>query len=707
MFRHIQPIQCLVLAAVALPAAAQSPERVTAPEVVIRGTVAPAPVREAKPVDTLGDEELRRSMATTLGETVSQMPGTHNASFGPAVGIPVIRGMTGSRVRIAIDGIGTHDASSLSPDHAVTVEPMLAEEVRVMRGPETVRYGSGAIGGAVEISDGRIQTRRLRKPVEAQVQSRYGTNGHERASAAKIRGGAGPLILHVDAFHRERGNLGIPGIAIDEAAVLQQFGTATGRNTNEFVASTDMRNHGAGVGLSYVGERLNLGFSLGSMENNYGVPPGAHSNDTTVLLDPSLIEGQNVRIDMQQTRADLKGELKVGLPLLKSLRLRAGDVNYRHDEVDNSRPVTVFRTKAREYRLEGDHSFRADHQGTLGLHYIDREVSALGQEAFLPRAVATTQAAFLSEKYEARHWALEGAVRAENQEILPDPIVRGLNTFVFPRTQYRPTTWSVAVSAKFGPKSRLTATLSQPERAPDVQELYSLGPHLATRTYNIGNRNLGVESMQRMDLGFTHEWRTGLLRLNAFRYEADGFIYLRSRGTFYDLDRRRIISACVRPERCLPVLQYSQQDAVFNGYEAEWLMRFGDSPFGAMEVTLFTDAVRGRFQDAGAGDVPRLPPRRTGFELAHFAEAGWVSRLRWTYASAQKNPGVNETGTAGYHLVNLSIDRTLEPMGGVEWTVFLNARNLLDEEIRNSVSFLRNFAPEAGRRIEVGLKATF
>ena len=697
----------LLLAAAVSPLAAQTPPGVVAPEVVIRGAAPPPPAAEAKPVDTLDEEALRRNTATTLGETISHMPGTHNASFGPAVGIPVIRGMTGARVKIAVDGIATHDASSLSPDHAVTIEPMLAEEVRVLRGPETVRYGSGAIGGAVEVSDGRIRTKRLRKPVEAEVQTRYGTNGHERASAAKIRGGKGPLILHVDAYHRERGNLGIPGIAIDAEAVRQQFGVPTRRNTREFVPNTDVRTYGGGAGLSFVGERVDLGISVGSLENNYGIPPGAHSEETMVLLDPTLIEGQNVRIDMQQTRVDLKGEVRVEHRALHAVRLRAGDVRYRHDEVDNERPVTIFRNDAKEARLEFDQRLWKPHEGTLGLHTIDREVSALGQEAFMPRALSRTRAWFTTQKWDGPWWALEGAYRAEEQSIDPDPIVRGINTFVFPHTEYRPRTWSVAASLKFAPRSRLTATLSQPERAPDVQELYSLGPHLATRTYNIGNRNLGVESMRRADLGFTHEWAEGVFRFNVFRYEADDYIYLRSRGTFYDLDRRRIIASCVRPERCLPVLQYAQQDAIFNGYEAEWLMRFGDSPLGAMEVTLFTDAVRGRFTAPGGGDVPRLPPRRTGFEVAHYAEAGWITRLRWTHASAQRNPGENETPTAGYDLVNLSIDRTLPRAGGVEWIVFLNARNLLDEEIRNSTSFLRNFAPEAGRRLEVGVKARF
>ena len=696
----------LPVAVLAVASGRNALAQVAAPEVVVRGQAVPAQT-EARPADTLSGEDLRRQASGTLGETVSQMPGTHNASFGPAVGLPVIRGMSGPRVRIAVDGLGTHDASSLSPDHAVTLEPMIVDEVRVLRGPETVRYGSGAIGGAVEVSDGRIVTRRLAKGVEARVEARYGSNGHERAGAARIRGGSGGLVLHADVFRRERGNLGIPGLAIDEAAVLQQFGAPTRRNTRESVANTDAQVHGGGLGLSWVGERLHLGASVGSIANNYGIPPGGHSQSGTVLLDPTTIEGQNVRIDMAQTRADVKGEVFLDLPYLSSLRLRAGTADYRHDELDNGRVVTTFTNRAQEARVETQHALTRLSAGNFGLHLLSRDVAAMGQEAYIPRSLVDARAAYLTEKLDFGWLGLEGAYRAEWQDVSPDPMVRGGNTFVFPATSYRPATWSLAATVRFSPRTRLTGTWSRPQRAPEVTELYSFGPHLATRTYDVGNRNLQVESMRRADVGLHHEWDTGHVRVNAFRYEADGYIYLQNRGLFYDLDRRRIIARCVRPERCLPVYQYDQQDAVFNGYEAEWLVRFTRSPLGPMEALLFTDAVRARFTNAAGGDVPRMPPRRAGVEVTHYADAGWVTRLRWTHAMAQDNPGINEARSEAYDLVNLSVDRAFSAPGGVELTLYAQARNLLNEEIRASTSFLRSFAPEPGRRIDLGVRATF
>lgn len=679
-----------------------------APAVVVRGQTERTPERDGKPTDVLSNEDLRRSMANTLGETLAHMPGTHNASYGPGVGIPVIRGMSGSRVHIAVDGVGTHDASSLSPDHAVMVEPMLSEEIRVLRGPETIRYGSGAIGGAVEVSDGRIRTRRLSRAAEGSVESRYGTNGHERAQAAKVRAGGGPLILHVDAFHRERGDLGIPGLAVDEAAVLRQFGLPSGRNTREFTANTDLRTHGGGAGLSWVGDSLHLGAAIGSLENNYGIPPGGHTHGSTPLLDPTVIQGQDVRLDMQQTRMDLKGELFVRRPLLRSVRVRAARVNYRHDEVDSGRPVTTFTNQVNEYRLEADHAPGRYVSGTVGVHRVHRDVAAGGQEAVLPRAVATTSALYAIEKIDAGPWLLEGALRTERQEVAPDPVSRPGGTFVFPATTYQPLSMSGALTLRFTDRTRLTGTISRPERAPDVQELYSLGPHLATRTYSIGNRNLGTESMQRLDLGILHDWPTGTLQLNAFRYDARDFIYQRNLGLFYDLDARSINALCVSLDRCLPVYQYRQQDAMFNGYEARLTLRWPQTPVGSLEAILFTDAVRGRFGAPGGGDVPRLPPRRSGIDVAHFSDAGWMTRLRWTHASEQDNPGTGETPSPGYDLVDLRVEKAfIDGASAREWIIFAHAKNLLNEEVRNAVSFLRSFTPDAGRRLEVGVRLTF
>jgi len=682
---------------------AQSPADVDVKEVVVSGKRGPAPVLHGKPETALSGDALRRTLGGTLGETVSESPGTHNSSFGPGVGLPVIRGMSGTRVKVAVDGIATNDASSASPDHAVTVEPLLMEQVKILRGPETIRYGSGAIGGVVEVADGRIATKRLERPVEGRAELRFGTNGREKAGAVKLRTGQGPLVLTADAFGRERGNITIPGFAIDEAAVREQFGVPVTKNTYGYVGNSDVKTHGGGLGLSYVGSRGWIGIAGGVLANNYGIPTGTHSHGTIGPIPP--IDAP-VRIDMNSTRVDARGELNSDVRWMRTVRAQAGWIDYRHDELEGARIATTFLSKALEYRVEADHRPVERVTGTVGINVLDRTFSAIGTEAFVPKSDIDALGLYAIERVDLGAVRLEAAYRAENQRIVPSPqqTVFG-TTRVFPETTYRPRTISAGASVALSPSARGTFTWSRPERAPDVVELYSLGPHLATNTFDLGQPNLRTESMNRWDLGFQSDWSRIALSANYFRYNATDYIYARNTGLFYRIDIASIRPTCIRLEECLPVIQYAQQDANFKGFEAEVVVRVPEAPFAPVNVTFFTDAVSGSF--TSGGDVPRLPPRRVGVEGTMFASDNTTVRLRWTHAYPQDRPGENETPTAGYDLVNLFFDYKFDAFAGQESVVYVQLRNLLDEEIRNSTSFLRSFSPEPGRRLDIGVRIAF
>lgn len=691
-------IACCCAAADALPA------ELEVEGVVVRGKRERAMEADGRPQTVLSGDALRRNAGGTLGDTVAESPGTHSASFGAGVGLPVIRGFTGSRVKVSVDGISTNDASSASPDHAVAVESMLAEEVRILRGPETVRYGSGAIGGAVEVSDGRIASRRLERAIEGRAELRYGTNGNEKAGAAKLKTGSGPWVLSADGFGRRRGDTEIPGYAIDAQAVQQQFGVPVTSNTLGYVENSDLRNHGGGLGLSYVGERGWVGVSGGMLSNDYGIPSGAHSHGTGT---PSATELERVRIAMEQTRFDTRAELRTEFRGLSTVRVRAAQVDYRHDEIANGVVATTFLNKAFEYRLEADHRPWERLNGTLGLHGVDRTFSATGAEAFVPKSVIDALGLYAIERLDLGLVRFEAAYRAEEQSIRPDPQLTVFGSVrTFPQTTYRPSTLSLGAAVPLPKNSRVSLTWSRPERAPDVQELYSLGPHLATRTFDLGQPNLRKEALTRWDLGFNADWNRLAVTLNWFRYDATDYIYARNTGLFYRLDIASIRPTCISLDECLPVIQYDQQDAAFHGHEAQATLRIPEFPKGPLDLTVFSDAVNGAFAN-GAGDVPRLPPRRTGLELVVYPGDRATLRMRWTHASSQDRPGVNETPTAGYDLVNLQFEYLFRAFGREESTFYVHLRNLLDEEIRNSTSFLRSFAPEPGRRLDVGVRFEF
>lgn len=651
-----------------------------------------------EPSIRLEGTDLTARSAATLGETLGDELGVANSTFGPNVGLPLIRGQHGARTRVLLNGVGTHDAAAISPDHGVTVEPLLAEAIRVVKGPATIRHGGGAIGGAVEIRDRRIPDA-LPEAVGGAVQTRYADNARQRAGVAEVLGAAGPIAWHVDAHARRSADIAVPGRAIDEAAITRQFGLVNGRNTDGYVANTDARSRGGSVGASVIGAHGHLGASVSRFENDYGIPPGAaHSHGG------ALAAVENVRIGLGQTRFDVEGRLERPGAVLSALKFRFGDSRYVHDERVDGVAHTRFRNDVREARLELEHEPHARLSGALGLTGLTRDFSALGYEAFVPETAIDAQAVYLVETLHAAPWEFQLGARRERVRFDPEPQKTVFGTTVpMPERDYSPTSLSAALKHAH-PGGSVTLTHWLARRAPDVQELYALGPHLATRTFDVGASGLDIETLHGWNLGLEHRAGAFDVRADLYRYDAQDYIYQRNLGIFWDTDEELFKARCATLDLCLPAMRYEQQDARFRGYELE----IGWSPdvdgLQKPRIALFGDAVRGRFD--GGQDVPRLPPRRIGLAF----EAGWGEwhgRLRLTRAHAQNRPGENETATRGYTRVDVGLRRAIPLAAGLAGELYLNLRNATNAEIRNSTSFLRNYASEPGRSVEAALRVDF
>jgi len=677
------------------------PAEVELPAVKVEGAREGAEKPDARPDTRLRGEELRQKQGSTLGATLQDELGVANSSFGPSVGLPVIRGLSGPRVRILVDGIGSHDASSTSPDHAIGIDPLLADEIRVLRGPNTVRYGSGAIGGAVEVIDNRVPRRIPGRPVEGAVELRAGSNGDEKVQGFRLDVGAGMFALHAGGVHRDRGNLAIPGLAIDDAAIRRQFGVNNQQNTAGYVPNTKARSREMTVGASLVGSRGFVGLATSDLANDYGIPPAGHSH-SDLPGQPAVADAP--RIDLRQRRHDLRGQLDLDAGPLERIELRIGRVDYRHAEVDAGTIQTVFSNDVLEGRIEAVHRFSARLTGTVGWTATDRRFSAVGAEAFVPESKIQSEAAFLVQRLDLDPVSFEVGVRKERQTSRPRPqrTVFG-TTVVLPAVAHGGESFSAASTIKLPYRSAATLVYSRAKRSPDVQELYALGPHLSTRTFDIGSARLTNELMEGGDLGLSSDAGWIGARLNVFQYRAKGYIYQRNAGLFYDPDVRRFRVLCVRLDECLPVMRYEQANARFRGFEAQLVLRAAEIADALVEIRLFTDHVRALFIDGT--DVPRIPPRRYGFEIGVLGEH-WSASLRHTRARPQLRAGVNETSTAGHETLGASIEYRRK-RGHNETAVFLQGRNLLDREIRNATSFLRNYTPEPGRTLEAGVRATF
>lgn len=666
-------------------------------EILVTSALKKSEAQTPSPVNVIDGEKLRETVANTLGETINNQVGVSFSSFGPGVGLPVIRGQSGNRVRVLQNSTGTLDASNVSPDHSNSIEAMLAERIEVVRGPATLLYGNGAIGGVVNVIDNRIPEE-LPEAISGAFEQRHNTVNDQDTSVFKLDGSIGDLALHLDGFYRDSNNVEIEGLAIreDEEDHDDHDDHEEEENTNGFIGNSNARAKGLTGGVSWIGEKGFIGMSISRLENNYGLPPGAHEHEEEGHGhdhddDHDDHGDENIRIDLEQTRFDLKGARQLD-GFIEEVRGHLTYNDYEHVEIEGGSAGTTFSNEGVEGRLSLDHQGLGNGGGVIGLQVIDREFSAKGDEAFIPTADILSLALFAVEGIDVGKWSHEFGARIETQDIDAE---RGCSA--------SETTFSTSAATVFNFRedTNLLLSIARSERAATEEELFSnragsncglseeLIEHIATARAEVGDDNLDTETSTNIEIALRKHMGDVQGQLNIFYNDISDYIFLSD--TENVTDEGVMISA------------YEQQDAKFRGIEAELTTPIWTKDNQRLELTLFGDYVRADF-DRG-GDVPRITPMRYGAELAYTTEA-WIIKLRVTDVDEQDKVAANEFETDGYTLVSLYADYHLH-LSGQEVVVFAKGNNLLDEEVRNHTSLLKNFAPEPGMGFEVGVRLQF
>ena len=737
--RRLPLALCLALAA--LPAAADTTgtadqadprhdETKDLSALIVRATPLPQTAEDlARPVEVLAGSRLDEARSTTLGETVGRLPGVQSSYFGPGVGRPIIRGMDGARVQVLSDGLASGDVSTVSVDHAVSIEPFLADQIEVLKGPSTLLYGSGAIGGAVNVVDGRIPEMATDAPLQGRAELRAGSVNDERTGMLRLDGtsASGNLVFHVDALHRETGDYDIPGYA--ESAALREAGhgdddhdhghphedgeAAYGSLPNSFV-----RTDSAALGLSWVGDRGFLGAGASLFNSRYGVPGHSHAHEEEHgdedghghehEEEHEAHGGEGVHIVMDQRRYELRGGLD-RLGAFDSLRVKLARTDYTHTEYEGHEVGTVFDNRSTEARVELAHRGWAGWDGAFGLQASDRDFRAIGEEAFVPASGSRDLGVFWFGRRTLGAVDLELGARHDRNRIDVDE-----SEDIGPSREFDANSLSAAARWHVGEDVHLSFGLDRAQRSPTAEELYSSGLHVATQSYEFGNPDLRRETANRAEAGL--HWHRGALTFGASLYAVDyrDFVYLADTGV---------------KDGGTPVRVWNQADARFTGGELDLQWTFLDDDSGRWSLRGFGDAVRGRLTGEGTrevafsvphgdhahdysadialdGNLPRLAPWRAGAELRWEGDR-WRAGLGAIRYARQDRVAEHEEETPGYTLVNANLAWHRDMANGSALELFVDGSNLLDEEARPHTSFLKELAPLPGRGVAAGMRLFF
>ena len=642
-----------------------------APVVVTASPLGSDLLELAAPASVLEGERLLERRAPTLGATLEGEPAVASSGYAPGAARPVIRGLDGERVRILSNGIQALDASGASPDHAVALEPLLADRVEVVRGPAAVLYGASAVGGVVNVVDGRIPAEALRPGVGGQAELRFGGNDRERAGVGRLDLGlAGGLNLHLNAFRRDTDDLRIPGFA-RSARLHATTPPATGVEASGVLPNSATRTDGWTMGMSQTGARGHLGASISQYSSLYGA-----------VAEPE------VRVRLDQTRIDLAGERRSVGPF-EALRFRFGRTSYRHAEEDAGVAGTLFRNQGHDLRVEGVHAPIGGLRGVVGYQGTRFGFEAVGDEAFVPRTHNRADALFVFEELRLGVLTLQAGGRLERAsvEAFDSPLGPGQSRDFGTR--------SGSLGAIYGLSREYAVALnvSHTERAPNYQELYANGPHLATNAYEVGDRSLQTEKSNAIDLSLRKRAGRVTGSVGVFNNRFDRFVALLPDATVVDPD----------PARALPGYRYTPVAAEFRGAEAAVNIGLVERPW-RLALDLRAETLRATNTDTGE-PLPRIAPQRFGAGLS-WSQGAARARLDVMRVQGQDRVASGELPTDGYTMVNATVGwRARLPIGSAD--LFLRGVNLLDAEARNHVSFLKDIAPMGRRGFVAGLRALF
>jgi len=684
-------------------------------------------IESALPISVLSSDELRLKQASTLGDTLKAEMGIHSSYYGPVASSPIIRGLDGPRVMITQNGLDVGDASRVGPDHVVSSDASTATQIEVLRGPATLFYGSGAIGGVVNVVDNRIPT-----TIDNQVDYflKHNDVADENEASLNVNTGVeldkdSAIAFHVDAFYRESNDYKLPSSFSDEDEhEEEEEGHDEEEHEDEEHSDTldnsSSRAKGFTIGTSYIVDNGFIGFSYGYLDRKYGLPGhGAHEEEgeEEEHEEDEHEEEEIVFIQVKQDRYQLLSDLSFDNQWLNRLTSKLAYTDYIHQEIEDGAPGTTFKNKLFESRFDFYHSPINDWKGAFTLHYKTSDFEAIGDEAFTPPSTTDMVAlAWLEEKHfdnvlvqvgaRAEHISLE-AEQLDNTLILTEDL----------RDQsFTPISTSLGMVWNYTQGYNLGMSLGYSQRAPAASEVFSNGAHIATSTFELGalfqvnelteqvelsDKKVELETSLSADLTFRKfEGNLGII-VSAFYNRIDDYYYQRNTGLTTEIfeEGEHEEDEHGHEEDALDIFAFEQSDVDLYGFESEFIYQISPN----LTTKLFGDYIRAKL--TSGDNLPRTPPLRIGSELSYTGDKFAATLTAQRYFNQNKT-AENETSTGGYTMIDANINYYVNGIGD-DFVVFLKVDNITDEDARVHTSFLKDSVPLPGRGFSIGVRGSF
>lgn len=700
-------------------------------------------IESAIPVAVLSGDALRNQQASTLGDSLERLPGVTTSFHGNVASTPVIRGLSGPRVLITQNSLDVSDVSRVGPDHAVASEVSTAQQIEVLRGPATLFYGSGAIGGVVNIVDERVPND---SETRGEILASHDTVNNQNLGSFNVTTGNQSWAFYADGFWRDSDNYDVPVVPEQESHDDEHDDGEDSHSEETFVANSAEQSSGFTLGTSYLMDNGFVGVAIENLNKEYGIPDHSHGGDE----HEEEGEEEEVYADLEQERFQLQSELAIDSSWLRRINTRAAYTDYTHTEFEDGNPGTTFSNQTSELRIDLLHQEWAHWKGGFNIHYKRSDFAAEGEEAFTPPSTSKTIAVAIMEERHIGDVLLQFGARAErvtinaNNVLLPpleahehegeeeeheeeghsDEEIRVFSV----DNEFTPISVSLGAVWDFKPGYNVGIALSHAQRAPSASELFSFGPHIGTRTYEIGalfdletedgephfdisEQDVRLETSNNIDLTFRkHEGDLGII-LNVYFNKIDDYYYQENTGLFAESghaheDEEEEGHSHVEDEAEddehadeLPVFLFKHEDAEFYGFEAQLIWKLNNQ----WKTTFFSDFVHAEISNGEP--LPRTPPMRFGSDI-DFSYENIKANLSWIHYTEQDKIASFETKTDGYNMIDASVSYKL-PSKSIDLSFFLKAENLTDTEARVHTSFIKDLAPKPGRNFSFGIRGSF